>query len=59
MSSFQSPSGVAENAVPYVGRAYDIPYQHHEVLKKELDWLIQIGMIERALCSEWLAGTFI
>ena len=47
-----------ENAIPYAGRVYDIPYRHHEVFKKELDRLIQIGVLERVLCSEWLAGTF-
>ena len=29
------------------------------MFKKELDQLTQIGALERALCSEWLAGTFI
>ena len=48
-----------QNAIPYVGKAYDIPYQHCKVFKKELDWLIQIGVLERALHSEWLGGTFI
>ena len=34
-----------KNAIPYTGKVYDIPYQHHKVFKKELDQLLQIGIL--------------
>ena len=48
-----------ENPVPVRRRPYTIPTSHLAVFKEELRHLISIGVIEKALCSEWIAGTFI
>ena len=58
-SHFQVHLELQVNAIPYSGKAYDIPYHHHEVFKNELKHLIQIRVLEKASHSEWLAGTFI
>ena len=47
------------NAIPHSGKAYDVPYCHCGVFKNELECLIQIRVLEKALHSEWLAGSFI
>ena len=48
-----------KDAVPHTGKAYDIPDQHCELFKKELDHLVWLGVLEKALHMEWLAGTFV
>ena len=58
-SHFQVHLELQANAIPYSGKAYDIPYCHCEVFKNELECLIQIGVLVKALHSEWLTGTFI
>ena len=58
-SHFQVHLELQANAIPYSGKAYDVPYHHCEVFKNELEHLIQIGVLEKASHSEWLTGTFI
>ena len=58
-SHFQVHLELQANAIPYSGKAYDVPYHHREVFKNELECLVQIRVLEKALHSEWLAGTFI
>ena len=48
-----------KNPVPVCQRPYTIPTSHLAVFKEELSRLISIGVIEKAECSEWIAGTFI
>ena len=58
-SHFQVHLELQANAIPHSGKAYDIPYHHHEVFKNELKRLVQIGVLEKALHSELLTGKFI
>ena len=58
-SHFQVHLELQANAIRHSGKAYDIPYHHCEVFKNELECLIQIRVLEKALHSEWLAGTII
>ena len=48
-----------ENPQPVRRRPYLVPTSHLTVLKAELQRLLQIGVIEKATRSEWIAGTFI
>ena len=48
------------DAVPHCQpRAYTVPYNHRPIFKAELDRLVNIGVLEKASHSEWIAGTFI
>ena len=58
-SHFQVHLELQANDIPHSGKAYDIPYHHHEVFKNELKCLTEIRVLEEALHSEWLTGTFI
>ena len=58
-SHFQVHLELQVNAIPHSGKACDVPYCHHEVFKNELEHLIQIRVLEKALHSELLTGTFI
>ena len=58
-SHFQVHLELQANAIPHSGKAYDIPYCQCEVFKNELEHLVQIRVLEKALHSEWLTGTFI
>ena len=57
-SHFQVHLELQANAIPHSGKAYGIPYCHCDGFKNELEYLVQIGVLEKALHSEWLAGTF-
>ena len=46
-------------ATPYHGRAYPIPKIHEETLKKEIQRLIELGVLERCGASEWASPFFI
>lgn len=46
-------------ATPYHGRAFPIPKIHLETLKKEVERLVQIGVLKRQPQSEWASPTFI
>ena len=48
-----------DNPTPVHSRAYPIPCSQLQVFRQELDRLVRIGVLERAKCSEWIAGTFI
>ena len=48
-----------ENPVPVCRQPYALPTSHLMVFKHELLRLIEIGVIKKAKCSEWIAGTFI
>ena len=48
-----------EGAIPHCVRAYSVPHNHQVVFKKELDRLVEIGVLEPTGRSEWQAGTFI
>lgn len=50
---------VDQNAVPHRSRAYTVPHHQRAVFKKELDRLVEIGVLEPTGRSEWIAGTFI
>jgi hypothetical protein len=44
---------------PYHGKAFPIPQVHEATLKKEVQRLVQLGVLERCADSEWAAPTFI
>ena len=48
-----------EIPVPVRRHPYAIPKSHIAVFKHELLHLIEIGVIKKAKCSEWITGTFI
>ena len=48
-----------ENPMPVRRRPHSVPTSHLTVFKAELQRLLQIGVIEKAARSEWIAGTFI
>ena len=47
-----------EDAVPHTTGAHTVPHNHMEVIKKELDRLVSIGVLEEGSRSEWISGTF-
>jgi len=47
------------DAVPFHGKAYSVPIIHQETYRKELQRLVDIGVLARAYESEWAAPTFI
>jgi len=44
---------------PYHGKAYPIPHIYEQTLKKEVERLISIGVLEKCSDSEWASPTFI
>ena len=48
-----------KNPVPVRRRPCTIPTSHLAFFKDELSRLLSIGVVEKAQCSEWIAGTFI
>ncbi|MEM7375858.1 MAG: reverse transcriptase domain-containing protein, partial [Bacteroidota bacterium] len=44
---------------PCTTRAYTVPHNHMQVFKKELDRLVETGILEEGGRSEWISGTFI
>jgi hypothetical protein len=47
--SFQLKEGVS----PYHGQAFPVPKVHKETIKKEVERLCQLGVLERQPASEW------
>ena len=47
------------NAKPHHGRAFPVPHIHLETLKKEVQRIVNLGVIERQPSSEWASPTFI
>ena len=48
-----------EGAKPYHAKAFPIPRIHEETLKKEVNRLVDIGVLKRINNSQWAAPTFI
>ena len=62
LKTFKGPSvhlQLIENPKPVRRRPYSVPTSHLTVFKAELHRLLEIGVIEKATRSEWIAGTFI
>ena len=53
--SFKLKEGVS----PYHGRAFPVPKVHKETIKKEVERLCQLGVLERQPASEWASPSFI
>jgi hypothetical protein len=53
--SFQLKEGVS----PYHGQAFPVPKIHKETVKKEVERLCQLGVLERQPASEWASPSFI
>ena len=47
------------NARPFHAKAYQVPRVHYPVFKRELQNLIEQGVLRPAGATEWAAGTFI
>ena len=50
---------VKNDVTPYHGRAYPVPKIHLKVLKKELNRLCELGVLEWQPASEWALPSFI
>jgi hypothetical protein len=48
-----------EGAKPYHGRPYPIPQLHKATLMKEINRLVDIGVMKRQSSSQWASPTFI
>jgi len=48
-----------DGAEPYHGRPYPIPQIHKATLMKEIDILMNIGVLKRQSSSQWASPTFI
>ena len=48
-----------EGAKPYHAKAFPIPRIHEKTLKKEVNRLVDIGVLKRINNSQWAAPTFI
>ena len=48
-----------DNVKPYHAKPFPIPRVHEETLKKEVNRLVEIGVLKRVNNSEWAAPTFI
>ncbi len=53
--SFQLKEGVS----PYHGRAFPVPKIHKDTIKKEVERLCKLGVLERQPESEWASPSFI
>ena len=47
------------DAKPYHGRVFPVPHVYLETLKKEVDRLVEIGVLKHQQSSEWSPPTFI
>ena len=48
-----------ENISPFHGRAYQVPRIHRDTLRKEVDRLVQLGVLKLENDSQWASPTFI
>ena len=48
-----------EGATPHHAKPYPIPRVHEQTLKKEIQRLVEIGVLKKVNRSEWAAPTFI
>jgi hypothetical protein len=53
--SFQLKEGVS----PYHGQAFPVPKKHKEALVKEVERLVNLGVLEQQPASEWASSLFI
>jgi hypothetical protein len=53
--SFQLKEGVS----PYHGQAFPVPQIHKDTIKKEVERLCELGVLERQPASEWALPSFI
>ena len=47
------------SVTPHYSHAYAVPHSHKATFKKELNQLIQEGVMEKCGRAMWVAGTFI
>ena len=47
------------DAKPFHGRPYPVPQIHKETLRKEVDRMVEIGILKRQAESEWASPSFI
>ena len=50
---------IKKDAKPYHGKAYPIPHIYEQTLRKEVQRLVDIGVLEKCSDSEWASPTFI
>lgn len=50
---------IKPDATPYHGKAYQVPHVHEAVLKKEVERLVQIGVLRKSKGIPWASPTFI
>ena len=50
---------VDPTVTPHRSRAYAVPHSHKDTFKKELDRLVEIGVLEKCGRADWVSGTFI
>ena len=48
-----------KDAKPYHGRAFPVPHIHLQVLKREVEQLVRLGVLKRQPDSEWGSSAFI
>jgi hypothetical protein len=53
------PINIDPDAKPVHARAYPVPRVHLQTFKKELDHLVELGVLAPQGSSEWASPTFI
>ena len=48
-----------EGAKPYHAKSFPVPRVHYETLKREVERLVELGVLKRVNRSEWAAPTFL
>ena len=48
-----------KDATPFRGRPFPVPQIHEDTLKREVERLCSLGVIEKQRDSEWVSPTFI
>ena len=43
---------------PYHGKAFPVPHIHKELFRKEIDSLVELGVLEKDSSSDWAAPSF-